>query len=317
MNKQLRVIFMGTPEFAVAQLEEILKSQHKVIAVVTTPDKPAGRGQKLSESAVKKCALEHQLPVLQPEKLKNPEFISQLRDLQPDAIVVVAFRMLPKEVWSLPKLGTFNLHASLLPQYRGASPINFALINGDKESGVTTFLIDEKIDTGKMLLQAKIPIDSDDDAGSLHDKLMNLGRKLVIETLDGLAEGNLKPQQQPARNEIKYAPKIFKEDCQIDWEQPLEKIHNLVRGLSPYPAAFTRLHAGNSSKILKIFKGHYKEEKHILPVGRVVIEGKKTLKIAGKDGFYFPLIVQLEGKKQMNVPDFLNGLAEKENLTVS
>ena len=317
MNKQLRVIFMGTPEFAVAQLEEILKSQHKVIAVVTTPDKPAGRGQKLSESAVKKCALEHQLPVLQPEKLKNPEFISQLRDLQPDVIVVVAFRMLPKEVWSLPKLGTFNLHASLLPQYRGASPINFALINGDKESGVTTFLIDEKIDTGKMLLQAKIPIDSNDDAGSLHDKLMDLGRKLVIETLDGLADGKLKPQQQPAGNEIKYAPKIFKEDCQIDWEQPLEKIHNLVRGLSPYPAAFTRLYIGNSSKVLKIFKGHYKEEKHILPIGRVVIEGKKTLKIAGKDGFYFPLTVQLEGKKQMNVPDFLNGLVEKENLTVS
>jgi len=316
MNKQLRVIFMGTPEFAVAQLEEIIKSQHKVIAVVTTPDKPAGRGQKLSESAVKKCALGHQLPVLQPEKLKNPEFVSQLRDLQPDVIVVVAFRMLPKEVWSLPKLGTFNLHASLLPQYRGASPINFALINGDKESGVTTFLIDEKIDTGKMLLQAKILIDSNDDAGLLHDKLMNLGRKLVVETLDGLAEGKLKPQQQPAGNEVKYAPKIFREDCQIDWEQPLEKIHNLVRGLSPYPAAFTHLHTGNSSKTLKIFKGHYKEEKHILPVGRVVIEGKKTLKIAGKDGFYFPLIVQVEGKRQMNVPDFLNGLIEKENLTV-
>jgi methionyl-tRNA formyltransferase len=307
---------MGTPEFAVAQLDEIMKSQHEVIAVVTTPDKPSGRGQKLSESAVKKYALEHQLPVLQPEKLKTPEFISQLTVFQPDVIVVVAFRMLPKEVWTLPKLGTFNLHASLLPQYRGASPINFALINGDKESGVTTFLIDEKIDTGGILLQAKIPIENSDDAGSLHDKLMNLGRKLVVETLDGLADGSLQPDHQLVENEIKYAPKIFKEDCQIHWEQPLEKIHNLVRGLSPYPTAFTHLYSGNSSKILKIFKGYYEETKHILPVGTAVAEGKKILKIAGKDGFYFPLIVQIEGKKRMNIADFLNGWAERENLTV-
>jgi methionyl-tRNA formyltransferase len=309
---------MGTPEFAVAPLDEIIKSGYEVVGVVTTPDKPAGRGQKLAESAVKKYAVEHDLPLFQPEKMKNPEFIAQLQKLNPEVIVVVAFRLLPKEIWAMPTIGTFNLHASLLPQYRGASPINFAILNGDKESGVTTFFIDDKIDTGEILLQEKIKITEDDDAGSLHDKLQELGKKLVVQTLDGLADGTLKPRKQILEEgiEYKYAPKIFKEDCLINWNEPLEKIHNQVRGLSPYPVAFTHLIATGQSRILKIYKGHYKEEKHILPIGTVTVEGKKTLKIAGKDGFYFPEVVQLEGKKKIEIVDFINGLTEKHNLLV-
>lgn len=289
-----------------------------MVGVVTTPDKPAGRGQKMAESAVKKYATEHKLNLFQPQKMKDPEFICQLKELNPDVIVVVAFRLLPKEIWAMPKLGTFNLHASLLPQYRGASPINFAIINGDKESGVTTFFIDDKIDTGEILLQDKVEIKDSDDAGTLHDKLEEIGKKLVVKTLEGLAEGNLKPQKQVLQEGIEYtyAPKIFKEDCLIHWEDPLEKINNLIRGLSPYPVAFTHLLINEQSKILKIYKGHYKLEKHILPVGTVLIEGKKTFKIAANNGFYFPAEVQLEGKKRMNSVDFINGLPQKHNLLV-
>jgi len=318
-KKALRIVYMGTPEFAVAPLEEIIKSGYEVVGVVTTPDKPAGRGQKMAESSVKKYALSHDLPLFQPVKMKDPEFVSQLQKLNPDVIVIVAFRLLPKEVWSLPKLGTFNLHASLLPQYRGASPINFAIINGDKVSGVTTFFIDDKIDTGEILLQAKTEINDSDDAGILHDKLKILGKHLVVKTLDGLAEGILKPQKQILKEDVeyKYAPKIFKNDCQIRWEEPLEKIHNLIRGLSPYPTAFTHLLINGESKILKIYKGHYKIEKHILEIGTVIIEGKKILKIAASDGFYFLNEVQLEGKKRMRISDFINGLTIKHNLKVN
>lgn len=307
---------MGTPEFAVAPLEEIIKSGYEVVGVVTTPDKHAGRGQKMAESAVKKYALSKCLTLFQPIKMKDSEFISQLQKLNPDVIVIVAFRLLPKEIWSIPKLGTFNLHASLLPQYRGASPINFAIMNGDKESGVTTFFIDDKIDTGEILLQAKTEIKDSDDAGILHDKLKAIGKQLVIKTLEGLSQGTLKPQKQLLKKgvEYKYAPKLFKEDCQIRWDTPLEKIHNLIRALSPYPTAFTHLLINGESKILKIYKGHYKIEKHILNVGTVIIEGKKTFKIAAADGFYFLSEIQLEGKKRMEISDFINGLTIKHNL---
>ncbi|MCO6565136.1 MAG: methionyl-tRNA formyltransferase [Apibacter sp.] len=317
MNKKaLRIVYMGTPEFAVAPLEEIIKSGYEVVGVVTTPDKPAGRGQKMAESAVKKYALSKCLTLFQPIKMKDSEFISQLQKLNPDVIVIVAFRLLPKEIWSIPKLGTFNLHASLLPQYRGASPINFAIMNGDKESGVTTFFIDDKIDTGEILLQAKTEIKDSDDAGILHDKLKAIGKQLVIKTLEGLSQGTLKPQKQLLKKgvEYKYAPKLFKEDCQIRWDTPLEKIHNLIRALSPYPTAFTHLLINGESKILKIYKGHYKIEKHILNVGTVIIEGKKTFKIAAADGFYFLSEIQLEGKKRMEISDFINGLTIKHNL---
>lgn len=309
---------MGTPEFAVAPLDEIVKSGFNVVGVVTTPDKPAGRGQKIAESAVKKYAVKHQLNLLQPQKMKDPVFVNQLKELNPDVIVVVAFRLLPKEIWSMPKLGTFNLHASLLPQYRGASPINFAIINGDKESGVTTFFIDDKIDTGEILLQEKTQIKDNEDAGTLHDKLQEIGKNLVVKTLEGISTGNLKSQKQTYEEgiEYKYAPKIFKEDCLIQWNEPLEKVHNLIRGLSPYPVAFTNLIINDHSKILKIYKGHYKLEKHILPIGTVIVEGNKTFKIAANNGFYFPGEVQLEGKKRMSISDFVNGLTQKHNLFV-
>lgn len=309
---------MGTPEFAVAPLDEIVKSGFNVVGVVTTPDKPAGRGQKIAESAVKKYTVKHQLNLLQPRKMKDPVFVNQLKELNPDVIVVVAFRLLPKEIWSMPRLGTFNLHASLLPQYRGASPINFAIINGDKESGVTTFFIDDKIDTGEILLQEKTQIKDNEDAGTLHDKLQEIGKNLVVKTLEGISTGNLKPQKQTYEEgiEYKYAPKIFKEDCLIQWNEPLEKVHNLIRGLSPYPVAFTNLIINDHSKILKIYKGHYKLEKHILPIGTVIVEGNKTFKIAANNGFYFPGEVQLEGKKRMSISDFINGLTQKHNLFV-
>lgn len=318
IKNKLKIIYMGTPEFAVAPLDEIVKSGFNVVGVVTTPDKPAGRGQKIAESAVKKYAVKHQLNLLQPRKMKDPVFVNQLKELNPDVIVVVAFRLLPKEIWSMPKLGTFNLHASLLPQYRGASPINFAIINGDKESGVTTFFIDDKIDTGEILLQEKTQIKDNEDAGTLHDKLQEIGKNLVVKTLEGISTGNLKPQKQTYEEgiEYKYAPKIFKEDCLIQWNEPLEKVHNLIRGLSPYPVAFTNLIINDHSKILKIYKGHYKLEKHILPIGTVIVEGNKTFKIAANNGFYFPGEVQLEGKKRMSISDFINGLTQKHNLFV-
>lgn len=307
---------MGTPEFAVASLDAIMKSQHKVIGVVTVPDKPAGRGQKISQSAVKKYAVEHNLPVFQPEKMKNPEFLEQLSILNPDVIVVVAFRLLPRAIWAFPKKGTFNLHASLLPQYRGAAPINFAVINGDKESGVTTFFLDDKIDTGEILLQAKTEILPEDNAGILHDKLMQIGSQLVVETLNKIADNSIQPQVQQIVSEIKYAPKIQKEDCRIHWEEPIEKIHNLIRGMSPYPTAFTHLLLKEEEKSLKIYSGKIVLESHTLPIGSLIIENKKQVKIAANGGFYFPSEVQLEGKKRMSIADFLNGLSDKENLKV-
>lgn len=308
---------MGTPEFAAICLEEILNSKHEVVGVITVPDKPAGRGQKLSQSAVAKLAIEKNLKLLQPEKLKNPEFLEELNSLDTDAFVVVAFRMLPKEVWQIPAKGTFNLHASLLPQYRGAAPINWAIINGETETGVTTFLIDEKIDTGNILLKEKVQILPDDNAGTLHDKLAESGKKLIIETLNGLENNSIQPQPQENPGELKPAPKIFKEDCKIDWSEPIEKIHNKIRGLSPYPAAWTNFIQDNESKSVKIYKGYFEhnQENSDKP-GQIKFE-KNQIKILLSDGIYYVEELQPEGKKRMTDKDFVNGLQDKSDWKIS
>ena len=308
---------MGTPEFAAICLEEILNSKHEVVGVITVPDKPAGRGQKLSQSAVAKLAIEKNLKLLQPEKLKNPEFLEELNSLDTDAFVVVAFRMLPKEVWQIPAKGTFNLHASLLPQYRGAAPINWAIINGETETGVTTFLIDEKIDTGNILLKEKVQILPDDNAGTLHDKLAESGKNLIIETLNGLEKNAIQPKPQENPGELKPAPKIFKEDCKIDWSEPIEKIHNKIRGLSPYPAAWTNFIQDNESKSVKIYKGYFEhnQENSDKP-GQIKFE-KNQIKILLSDGIYYVEELQPEGKKRMTDKDFVNGLQDKSDWKIS
>lgn len=313
----MKIVFMGTPEFAAICLEEILNSKHEVVGVITVPDKPAGRGQKLSQSAVAKLAIEKNLKLLQPEKLKNPEFLEELNSLDTDAFVVVAFRMLPKEVWQIPAKGTFNLHASLLPQYRGAAPINWAIINGETETGVTTFLIDEKIDTGNILLKEKAQILPDDNAGTLHDKLAESGKKLIIETLNGLENNSIQPQPQENPGELKPAPKIFKEDCKIDWSEPIEKIHNKIRGLSPYPAAWTNFIQDNESKSVKIYKGYFEhnQENSDKP-GQIKFE-KNQIKILLSDGIYYVEELQPEGKKRMTDKDFVNGLQDKSDWKIS
>jgi methionyl-tRNA formyltransferase len=316
INNKPRIIFMGTPEFAVASLDALVQAGSNIIAVITAPDKPAGRGMKLTESAVKKYAVEKQLPVLQPAKLKDPEFIETLKSLQADLQIVVAFRMLPEVVWNMPPMGTINLHGSLLPQYRGAAPINWAVINGEKETGVTTFKLKHEIDTGDILLQDSFPIGDDDTAGEVHDKMKEIGAKLLVKTVEGLANGSLQeiPQQSigngqlamgnenPA-TDLKHAPKLFTETCKIDWNQPVAAIHNLIRGLSPYPAAFTYL----NDKSLKIYKA--KKEAHASPKspGSIETDNKTYLKFAAKDGYIQVIELQLEGKKRMNIGDFLRG----------
>ena len=308
---------MGTPEFAAICLEEILNSKHEVVGVITVPDMPAGRGQKLSQSAVAKLAIEKNLKLLQPEKLKNPEFLEELNSLDADAFVVVAFRMLPKEVWQTPAKGTFNLHASLLPQYRGAAPINWAIINGETETGVTTFLIDEKIDTGNILLKEKVQILPDDNAGTLHDKLAESGKKLIIETLNGLEKNAIQPKPQENPGELKPAPKIFKEDCKIDWSEPIEKIHNKIRGLSPYPAAWTNFIQDNESKSVKIYKGCFEHNReNSIESGQITFE-KNQIKILLSDGIYYVEELQPEGKKRMTDKDFINGLQDKSEWKIS
>ena len=313
---------MGTPEFAVATLDALVKSRHKVIAVITAPDKPASRGLKLQASAVKEYAVKNNIPVLQPEKLKNPDFISELKSLNADLQVVVAFRMLPEAVWAMPPLGTINLHASLLPQYRGAAPINWAIINGEKESGITTFFIQHEIDTGDILMQEHIPIDANEDAGSLHDKLMVSGAKLIVQTLDNVANGNIKPikQTQIAAGDLKSAPKIFRNDCRINWNQEASKILNFVRGLSPYPGAWTEIKdeaeikfkVENKMKILdtKIILKLYKCLAHPeiqMPVGTIAVNAQNQLLVGCKQGSIEILELQAEGKKRMSASDFLRG----------
>ena len=305
MNK-LKVVFFGTPDFARASLQAIHESKHQVVGVVTVADKASGRGQKINQSPVKIYATEQNLPIFQPEKLRNEEFLEQIKNLDADIFVVVAFRMMPKVLFTMPKMGTFNLHASLLPDYRGAAPINYAIINGETLSGVTTFFINQKIDEGNILLQAKTPISPEDNAGTLHDKLMEIGADLVVETLDKLANGEIVEKPQPQEENPKTAYKIFKEDTKIHWENETEKIHNFIRGMSPYPAAFTQIKIGEETKILKIFKGSYQIKQHNEKAGGIEIS-KNEFKIYTKDGVYFPEEVQLEGKKRMNVKDFLNG----------
>lgn len=301
-----RIIFMGTPEFAVPTLDVLLKNNYNVVAVVTVPDKPAGRGLKITHSPVKQYALEHHLPVLQPEKLKDPEFIRQLKDLNPDLQIVVAFRMLPEVVWNLPPLGTYNLHASLLPKYRGAAPINFAIINGEKTTGVTTFKIQHEIDTGHIALQKEVEILPTDTAGTLHDKLKIIGAELMLQTVQLIEKNQLQLQPQPNSN-ISYAPKITKEFCHIRWNQTSEKLYNFIRGLSTYPAAHTYYTAENKKILWKILFGEIVRQPHSLSPGTIITDNKKYIHIATTDGFIKILQLQPEGKKIMDVEEFLRG----------
>ena len=285
--KSLKVVFLGTPEFAKASLEAIHHSHHEVVGVVTVADKASGRGQKINQSPVKVFAVENNLPVFQPEKLRNPEFLEELRKLEADVFVVVAFRMMPKVLFEMPKMGTFNLHASLLPDYRGAAPINYAIINGEEKSGATTFFINEKIDEGNILLQEELPILPDENAGSLHDRLMEMGSELVVRTLNGLAENSITEKPQPEVEHPKNAFKIFKEDTRIDWTKNSKEIHQFILGMSPYPAAFTTLKIGEEEKGLKIFAGKFEISDHGKTAGSLEIS-KTGFKIFTQDGEYFP-----------------------------
>lgn len=307
-----RIVFMGTPPFAVASLDALVKAGFTISAVVTAPDKPAGRGLQLQESAVKKYAVENNLPVLQPVKLKDPAFISALEALNANVFVVVAFRMLPEIVWNMPPMGTINVHGSLLPSYRGAAPINWAVINGEKETGVTTFKLKAAIDTGNILLQDKLPITEADTAGTIHDKMMVLGANLLVTTLHGIINNTLleKDQEDIITNGpqlLKHAPKIFTETCTIDWNNSAESIFNLIRGLSPFPGALTKL----DDKIFKIFAAQKEISSHHSPAGSVLTDNKTYLKFACTDGYLHITDLQLEGKKRMQVADFLRGYTIK------
>ncbi|MGN8033588.1 methionyl-tRNA formyltransferase [Chitinophaga sp. 22321] len=305
MSKDLRIVFMGTPDFAVASLDILVQHGFNVVGVITAPDKPAGRGLQLQQSAVKAYAVSKGLHVLQPEKLKNPAFIDELSALKADLQVVVAFRMLPEIVWNMPPEGTINVHASLLPNYRGAAPINWAIINGEKESGVTTFKLQHEIDTGDILFSDKVAIREDETAGELHDALMQTGARLLLKTVQAIAAGNASetPQANIPAAEIKHAPKIFKETCQINWQQPLDSIYNLVRGLSPYPAAWTVF----QGKTLKIYKAHKEYTTPSKAPGDFDTDQKSYVKIAAPDGYLLLDEIQLEGKKKMDIAAFLRG----------
>jgi methionyl-tRNA formyltransferase len=305
MNEYPKIVFMGTPEFAVASLRALVENEFFVAAVITAPDRPAGRGMKFRESAVKQYALQKNIPVLQPDKLKDPAFLEQLKSIKPDIQVVVAFRMLPEQVWAMPPLGTINLHGSLLPQYRGAAPINRAIMNGETVTGVTTFKLQQEIDTGNILLAEKIPISPDEDAGSLHDRMKEVGARLVVQTVQGLANGSLtgKPQLITDAASLISAPKIFATDCEINWNDPVEKIHNQIRGLSPFPGAFTLL----NKKTLKIFKSRFEKNNHAVEVGKLETDGKNWLRFSAGEGFIYVEELQADGKKRMLVKDFLRG----------
>jgi len=305
MDKKPRIIFMGTPAFAVASLSALLKAKMNVVAVVTAPDKPGGRGMQLQESAVKQFAIENNIPVLQPEKLKSPEFFEAIKTLQPDLQVVVAFRMLPEIIWSFPPMGTLNVHGSLLPQYRGAAPINWALINGEKETGVTTFQLQHAIDTGAILLQDKIAIPENMTAGELHDTMMEVGAQLLIKTVDGLVNKTIEAIQQinhDAAN-LKHAPKIFTKDCEINWQNKVQDIHNLVRGLAPFPGAITKI----DNKTVKLFSTYVINENPSETIGSFITDGKTYAKIACSNGYLGLNDIQWEGKKRMPIINFLRG----------
>lgn len=306
----MRIVFMGTPDFAVASLEKIAEAGHDIAAVVTAPDRPAGRGQKLQFSAVKEAALKLRIPVLQPEKLKSEDFISELKKLNADLFVVVAFRMLPEIVWNMPKKGTINLHGSLLPQYRGAAPINWAVINGEKETGVTTFFIRHEIDTGNILQHHKTEISETDNAGTIHDKLMAAGADLLVDTIDKLEKNTLTAQPQEkfiGNQELKHAPKIFRETCRINWNKSTNEIFNLIRGLSPYPAAWTDLKNQNGETInFKLFETK-KDNSHKGKPGHFYTDGKNLLRIYTSDGSLLIKSLQQAGKKRMTIEEFLRG----------
>ncbi|WP_026953843.1 methionyl-tRNA formyltransferase [Algoriphagus vanfongensis] len=302
-TKDLRIIYMGTPEFAVPSLDQLVANNWNVVAVITAPDKPKGRGQKLIPSPVKEAALKHEIPVLQPTNLKSPEFLEELRSYQADLQIVVAFRMLPEVVWAMPSLGTFNLHASLLPNYRGAAPINWAIINGEKETGVTTFFLKHEIDTGSIIYQEKVPILPEENLGDIYEKLMELGSRLVVKTVEDIAEGNVQALPQDESKAIHHAPKIFKETGKINWENSAESIHNLIRGLSPYPAAWTEL----EGKICKIYQSKVVPTDLSSIPGKTYTDEKSYLRIGTSSGQLEILELQLEGKKRMKTVDFLRG----------
>jgi methionyl-tRNA formyltransferase len=305
-KEQLRIVFMGTPQFAVASLDALVQAGYSVVGVVTAPDKPAGRGMQLQQSAVKQYAVENGIPVLQPEKLKHPDFIEALKKLQADLQIVVAFRMLPEMVWNMPAHGTINVHASLLPQYRGAAPINWAVINGETESGVTTFKLKHEIDTGDILLQQKVAISPTTNAGELHDAIMDAGAKLLIETVDQLVAGILQeqPQASLAENaELKHAPKIFTDTCQLNFNESTNKVYNLIRGLSPYPGAIAQL----EGKTFKIYTATMELAQPTIAVGAFETDKKTFLRFACSDGYIYAKEMQMEGKKKMRIEDFLRG----------
>jgi len=306
MDNKPRIVFMGTPAFAVASLNALLQAKMNVVGVVTAPDKPAGRGMQLQQSAVKQFALAHDLPILQPEKLKSPEFFEALKQWKPDLQVVVAFRMLPEQIWYFPPMGTLNVHGSLLPQYRGAAPINWAIINGEKETGVTTFQLQHAIDTGAILLQDRIPIAPNHTAGEIHDTMMEVGAQLLVKTLHGLFDNSIKAvaQEQVIGNDaLKHAPKIFTKDCEIDWDKSCAAIHNLIRGLAPFPGAITMI----DGKIVKLFLTQAIDATPTEAPGSFITDGKNFAKIACKDGYIELADIQWEGKKRMPIIDFLRG----------
>ncbi|MCK9179623.1 MAG: methionyl-tRNA formyltransferase [Bacteroides sp.] len=312
MNKRdLRIVYMGTPEFAVTSLKRLVEGGYNVVGVITAPDRPAGRGQKVRPSAVKEYAVSQNLPLLQPVKLQDPDFLTQLKSWNADLQIVVAFRMLPEVVWDMPRLGTFNLHASLLPQYRGAAPIHWAVINGEIETGVTTFFLDHKIDTGKIILQKKVAIKEADNVGVIHDKLMELGGELVVETVDALLNNNIQPipQEKLIEGELKNAPKLFRENCKIDWTQSVETIYNFIRGLSPYPSAWSPMFVASENKAIdvKVFASEKIIQKHNLDTGTIQTDGKEYIQVAVRDGFIVIKELQLPGKKRLKVDELLRG----------
>ena len=311
-KEDLRIVYMGTPEFAVESLRCLVEGGYNVVGVITMPDKPAGRGHKLQQSPVKQYALAHNLPLLQPERLKDEAFLGQLRAWQADLQVVVAFRMLPEVVWAMPRLGTFNLHASLLPQYRGAAPINWAVINGETETGVTTFFLRQEIDTGEVIRQERIPIADTDDVGTVHDRLMLLGGRLVTQTVDDILAGRANPvaqEQMHTDAPLRPAPKIFKDTCRIDWHRPVKQVYDFIRGLSPHPTAWTELHqAGAEPVVLKIYQAEKLPRPHDLPpVGTVLTDGKTYLRVATPDGLVGILSLQLPGKRRLSTEELLRG----------
>jgi methionyl-tRNA formyltransferase len=307
----LRIIFMGTPEFAVASLQALIKARHNIVCVITAPDKPAGRGRKINRSAVKEFALVQNLEILQPTNLKDPDFLKTLKNFRADIQIVVAFRMLPKIVWSMPKLGTFNLHASLLPDYRGAAPINWAIINGETKTGVSTFFINEKIDTGAIILQKNVEISTTCSAGELHDKLMKIGSELVIETIELIQSNNYNALEQLTGNQ-KPAPKLNKDNCKVVWTGSINDLYNQIRGLSPYPGAWSFLQNNNEIIEIKIYKSKKIFESHSFQPGKVIFS-KKEIKVAVKEGYINILELKLPGKRKMDAKSLLNGYAFSEN----